>query len=677
MVRGRMLRVIKYLDRKESATYKEIAKALGETERAIRYDIDRMNDELSVKKLPLIQKLPKGLLKFPQELDLSMIMGESEFVFSRKERISILRFMILFDTEKLNIRKLSQELQVTRRSIQNDMERIQNDLQLYGMTLEYEKKFELKEEALAAYDVRSSELKKYVNLILRNDSMNEYEKYMQSLFHQVFRPIDLDGILEWIDTMIEKSNWIFSDESFRWYVANVLNFTWYLLKGKELPEKEWVREREIGNSIFQYGTILGKNLSEREMQILAGFSRYTNKYVNLDAIEELPNIEDMARKLVEKMQSALQIDFFQDGILMKGLMNHFGPMIERMKSHLQLNENVDSFVPKEYQYVYDALNHILRKDSLLRNLTENERVYIAVFFIGSLRRMQKNSYMNVLLICGFGYGTTSVVKDALLNQYQVFVKQSISAYQVKQFQDWDEIDAVVSTVKIDLPTEKPMVQVKVIFDEEDYMKLDLLGLQKKNTLTDYFAIERRLGFLKDEEKEKVMKIIKEELGYEEVKVPAVYRGLSDLMGEEDIRCVDSVDHWKQAVSCCTEILKQHGNDGDLYYQSMIDTMEARGFYAVTDRMFALLHGSETAGIYVSGMSLLISRKPVEFGEKKVNLIFCLASRDKKEHIPVVTKMMRMITRTNFIEDLKQCRNSAQAMRIIIRCEKEVEECSQS
>lgn len=45
-------------------------------------------------------------------------------------------------------------------------------------------------------------------------------------------------------------------------------------------------------------------------------------------------------------------------------------------------------------------------------------------------------------------------------------------------------------------------------------------------------------------------------------------------------------------------------------------MEVRGFYSVTDEVFALLHGSENAGISVSCMSLLISEEPVRFGEKR-------------------------------------------------------------
>lgn len=45
--------------------------------------------------------------------------------------------MILFDTTNLNIRKLSEILQVSRRSIQNDIEEIQQELEEDDIYLEY------------------------------------------------------------------------------------------------------------------------------------------------------------------------------------------------------------------------------------------------------------------------------------------------------------------------------------------------------------------------------------------------------------------------------------------------------------------------------------------------------------------------------------------------------------
>ena len=673
MVKGRMLTVIKYLEKHRETGYRQIAEAIDETMRVIRYDIDKINDELSLQKLPLIEKLPKGKLKVPEDLDLSIFLEDNEFVFSSKERIKILRLIILFDTASLNIKKLSKILQVSRRSIQNDLDEIQKELEENDIYLEYKNGFYLVEKSDKSYEVRNREIRSHIKTLYKTRLTTTYEAYIKNLIYKVFLPVDLNELFLWIDGLLKKTGWIFSDQSFRWYVANICTFTWYMIKDKKLPEQEWGKTGEIGDSLKDYEKCIGKVLDQKQSEILAGFEKYTNKYVHLEVTDNLMNIADLASMLIQKMQECLRIEFDQDGILMKGLLNHLGPMIDRIKGNVQLHDDVSQFIPDKYQYVYVALKEILVKDSLLAHHTENEEIYLAIYFIGSLRRMQKNSYMNVLLICGYGYGTTAVVKDALLNSYQVFVKKSISAYQVKQFTQWADVDVVISTVDVDLPIDKPFAKVNVIFNHDDYIKLDLLGLQKRNVLTNYFAIERRLDFLSDEDKHKVMAVIKEELGYKEVRTPKKFKTLSDLLGVNDIQCIKNVDDWRDAVRQSTDILKRHGNDGERYGKNVIEGIEVRGFYSVTDQVFALLHGSENAGIEVSCMSLLISEEPVRFGEKEVNIIFCLASRDKKEHIPVVTRLMRMISTTDFIKRLKKCTTPDDAMSVIKDCEKEVEQ----
>ena len=553
MVKGRMLNVIKYLEKHKETGYRQIAEAMDETTRAIRYDIDKINDELSLQKLPLIEKLPKGKLKVPESLDLSIFLEDNEFVFSAKERIKILRLMILFDTTNLNIRKLSEILQVSRRSIQNDIEEIQQELEEDDIYLEYKNGFYLIEKSKKSYEVRSKEIRSHIKTLYKTHLTTTYEAYIKNLIYKMFLPVDLNELFLWIDGLLKKTGWIFSDQTYKWYVANICTFTWYMIKEKDLPEHEWGKTGEIGDSLKDYEKCIGKTLDHKQSEILAGFEKYTNKYVHLEVTDNLINIADLTQMLIDKMQERLRIDFKQDGVLIKGLLNHLGPMVDRIKGNVQLHDDVSQFIPDEYQYVYVALKEILRKDKLLAHMTENEEIYLAMYFIGSLRRMQKNSYMNVLLICGFGYGTTVVVKDALLNSYQVFVKKSISAYQVKHFTDWEDIDVVISTVDVELPVDKPFARVNVIFNQDDYIKLDLLGLQKRNVLTNYFAIERRLDFLNDEDKHRVMAVIKEELGYKEVKMPRKFKTLSDLLGVDDIKCVKQIDDWKDAVNASTDV----------------------------------------------------------------------------------------------------------------------------
>lgn len=50
MVKGRMLEIVRYLEKERMASYKEIAGVLELKERTVRYDVDCINNELSLKR---------------------------------------------------------------------------------------------------------------------------------------------------------------------------------------------------------------------------------------------------------------------------------------------------------------------------------------------------------------------------------------------------------------------------------------------------------------------------------------------------------------------------------------------------------------------------------------------------------------------------------------------------
>lgn len=142
-MKSRTLNIMNYLNQERMASYKEIAEAVSVSERAVRYDIDSINAELSFRKLPVIDKLAKGMLLVPDQLDLSVLCTDQEYIYSTEDRIGILRMTVLFRIHQLNLTKLCEKMQVSRRCIQNDMEDVQQQLHELGLELTYDRKYQL------------------------------------------------------------------------------------------------------------------------------------------------------------------------------------------------------------------------------------------------------------------------------------------------------------------------------------------------------------------------------------------------------------------------------------------------------------------------------------------------------------------------------------------------------
>ncbi len=181
-------------------------------------------------------------------------------------------------------------------------------------------------------------------------------------------------------------------------------------------------------------------------------------------------------------------------ILIKGLLNHVAPMLERIKNNIRVYELSQTVIPQSYEYVFEVLKSIVLSIQPLQEISQEELIYITIHFIASIQRLRANDYKNILLICGLGFGATALLKDTLRNEYQVQVIDSIPAYDLEHYQKWEQIDIVISTSKLILPVKKTLIVVNAIFDNHDHNKLEAVGIRKKNVLTNYIAIEKDWDF---------------------------------------------------------------------------------------------------------------------------------------------------------------------------------------
>ena len=55
----------------------------------------------------------------------------------------------------------------------------------------------------------------------------------------------------------------------------------------------------------------------------------------------------------------------------------------------------------------------------------------------------------------------------------------------------------------------------------------------------------------------------------------------------------------------------------------------------------------------------------------LKVIFCLASKDKKDQIPAMILLMRMVKKTNFLSEIEKASSSKEVLNILQRCENEV------
>lgn len=677
MFSGRMLRILRYLKGHQKTTYKDAAKELELSERSIRYDVDRINDILSLERLPVIEKHSKGVLVYPENLDLKGLEDETEMVYTSQERMSVLLLILVLRNRELKIGRLSERLNVSRSTIKHDMDMLNEELSKEGLGIAYTDHFYLVGPRSKRITLLNQEFKKYINYLINpSTNYNSYEFYCIHIIHLAFEGISIPNVVLAVNALLEDLQCTLTSNSYSWYMSNIMALIWFIIHEKDYPldlnvVPEYDREKYNRFSRL-LSEILGMPVSEDYIRQMAKLFDYTNKFAGLHEDVDLVHAETVTFTLITAMSEKMELPFDKDRTLVEGLLNHMIPLIQRIQNHVEIKDNTMGLLGEEEKKLYGLVALVCQEIDTLKEITnEDELVYLTICFMASIRRMKQAPYKRVLLVCGHGYGTTTMLKESLLSEYQIHIIDTIPLYKISTYPDWTVIDYVFSTIRLNVKLPKPCILVNPFLQAEDRAEIEKLDIPRKTILSSYYAIEEKLSFLDEKTRGRVMEVIERELGYRTVKPQHNPKSFSSFLKFDCIRRMDLNLEWRQAVRECAKLLENRSFIEPFYVDNMISFIEEQGFYAVSDGSFALLHGKGTNGTRKTSLSLLVNQQPVRFGEKQVKVIFCLASRDAKEHIPAVVTLMRMVKATPFIRELEACRTEEEIYQTILNCEFEV------
>lgn len=118
-----------------------------------------------------------------------------------------------------------------------------------------------------------------------------------------------------------------------------------------------------------------------------------------------------------------------------------------------------------------------------------------------------------------------------------------------------------------------------------------------------------------------------------------------LLTEQNIQVIDNASDWQMAVKKASEPLIKAKKITDRYVQSMITSVKENGPYMVLSDYFALMHARPGDGVNQVGMSLLVSKQPIDLAGKPVKIFFIMAAVDNNSHLESLQKIM-----TIFMDD---------------------------
>ncbi|MGL5624117.1 BglG family transcription antiterminator [Cetobacterium sp.] len=664
----RVYEILKFIVEENGRTnLKEISIVTKANERTIRYDIEKINEIFESQGISLIQKQSKGEF-YHENIEEINIFIKSNFkeIFFNEHRQLIILIKVLFQGE-ICIPQLCKEFDLTRTTIKTELVEVKKILKENALELEVSNLgLKLSGEEQNLRNLQLKLVNEYGNTILEKDLER---KYIYNFIKEKYLNISMKEIEKFVNYIVKQLNTVITDETYFILSNYILIMINRIQSGNEIKKSnnikfyEDTKEYEVlKKSISLIEKNFNIEISNLELIKLTDyFLGCSNFSLSNLAYKEWLEIEILVKKIVLQFKKLHKVDLSKDETLINGLVNHIKPALHRVKNGLKLQNLISKEVSEKFPTLYKDTNEALFiLDELLGiPMNEDEVSFIALHFKTALDRWRsrREQTKNIILICGYGYGTSKLLEQQLKQRYNINILDTIPLNQLNNIDFSRKIDLIITTLTtVDIDTEIPIVSINTILKEKDIETLDLYNLPKHldkvslsvicDTISKHCEINNKKFLVKD------LKSILEGKIIDDLKERG--KKLSDFINTDVIKLKQKVETWQEAIQVAGELLVESGYVNEKYIQTMINKVEKYGSYIVITNLLAIPHGELSEDVNCSGMALVSLDKPVYFPDKKpVKYLLAFCGTVSKDYLDALTQFLELVDNCDFLETIEK------------------------
>jgi mannitol/fructose-specific phosphotransferase system IIA component (Ntr-type) len=143
--------------------------------------------------------------------------------------------------------------------------------------------------------------------------------------------------------------------------------------------------------------------------------------------------------------------------------------------------------------------------------------------------------------------------------------------------------------------------------------------------------------------------------------------LMDVIKPEIVRIGVFVKDREDAIRIAGEVLVEAGIVEERYINAMIESCNELGPYIVLAPGVAIPHAAPNRGAISIGISIVILKNPVEFGNKEndpVRIVIAFASHDKQKHVKILSQLAVFLKDQNRLQELAKASCPEKVVKIL-------------
>lgn len=622
----------------------------------------------------------------------------------KRRQIEILN--ILINNQVVDMAKLLDLYQISKRSLFYDLAEINYQISLYGSIKTNKKNIclelqgnhcneELKKSILLPY-YQSDDRKKMIllslleeNTVTIDDFAREFDVSRSTIVN------DIDDIKNELGTLKVKMVYKNKKYTFSGSEINIRNKYLELLEVKtfdfslvnsELLNVNALKKLNLSDyslfylsNLLQFiskrlanGNFIEQYISQLDNDFISKMhlffideriknNRFERNYINsylasilsFEDAEASLKTKEFVDKLILYLNSFLSINVNDEYKLYQDLLTHLKLSYHRIKYNFPVyNQQVQLIIIK-YFYLFSNTKRIVKSIGLqpFSKMSDEEIAYIVIYIGGYIYNEDLNfKELGIAFVCPEG----RAISHHLMMQFNNYFPgiNVVGTYSIREAEKISKnLDYLISTV--DLPNCKNTIKVNPILTKQDVMNISKMlddTKRKESDTNSILTIIKEYADVFDEKVlyQKIYELLSEKgikKGYE----PMLY----ELITKDKIQRIEKVNNFEEAIRLAAKPLLDEGVIEEIYIENMIANVYKFGPYIVLVDGFALAHASGFEGVNRIGMSLLVSDKSVDFLGKPVNIVVVMASTDSKSHLKALTTLTKIISDEEKLKSLQE------------------------
>ncbi|WP_430611903.1 BglG family transcription antiterminator [Enterococcus sp. DIV0876] len=649
----RIRKIITYLIKKPEAKMAELTSELSLTKRQINYAIQQFNEELSENQFPVIMRNHVGDFMIPLEVLrlFSTSIGEDSLTYkeqllSENERIACMICYLCTRIDYIGMNHLVDVLMVSRNTVQEDLKKAEWLVSKYALSIHYDRQ--------DGYQLRGLERR---ILQLLSDLVKQYQFLRQQEMKNRLAPdVSEEDVIHLIHNMEQMLHLSYSDESIDYLQVSVRFSLQRAMQ--QLPGNDRHVQNDISTTPeYKFLKVLLQDTTWSPIDINAQawiallfltsniFERKTTQMFDSDqTLRQL--IDDMITNF--ENQTLIMIedrDMFQRRIL-----GHLRPACFRIKYHLSLGVyTLDSLVQDSNHAILNGLMKelIVPIENWLGQAFPADELELLSYYFGFQLSSPGNTVLQkprAVVVCANGVMVSKLMQENLKKLFPEL--HFLASFSVRDFYRFSsDYDLVFTTtaLKSDLP--QFIIDPIMSYKEQislRYRVLKDLGLNEiDRSVDELMQVIRKYAEVHDskmliEELEYFLLREKQDSPLENTKVlPA----LTNYLKPEFIKIIDHPIPWQKAIELACQPLLTHQIIDQSFIVDCLKQIETDGYAGYLGPNTCIPHTTVEHGVMKDGISLLVSRKPIDFPNgQSVHFIFPLSFYDLTKHLKAVNQL---------------------------------------